>query len=62
MFCVLHDKVALLTRTCSEWRTRNCHQILFTKVLTIRKRWSKDEFFDSEIDIRLPFYRSLSTF
>ena len=45
IFCVIHDKVALLTRRCSEWGTRNRHQRIFRKVLTIRKRWSKDEFF-----------------
>ena len=60
------DKVALLTRRCSEWGTTNCHQIIFGKVLTItyRKCWSKDEFFNGsdETDIRLPFHRSFSTF
>ena len=35
--------------------TRNLHQRIFRKVLTIRKRWSNDEFFyDSETDIKLP--------
>ena len=42
IFCVLHDKVALLTRRCSERGTRNRHQRVFRKVLilvlTIRKR------------------------
>ena len=38
IFCVLHNKLALLTRTCSEWGTRNGHQIIFREVLTIRKR------------------------
>ena len=37
IFYVIHDKVALLTR-CSEWGTRNQHQRIFRKVLTIRKR------------------------
>ena len=44
-FTANNDKVALLTRRCSEWGTRNRHQRIFRKVLTIRKRWSKDEFF-----------------
>ena len=44
-FCVIHDKVTLLAWRCSEWGTRNLHQRIFRKVLTIRKRWSKDEFF-----------------
>ena len=35
---VIHDKVALLTRRCSDWGTRNRHQRIFRKVLTIRKR------------------------
>ena len=66
IFCVLHDKVALLTRRCSEWGATDCHQIIFRTVLTItyRKCWSKDEFFNGsdETDIRLPFHRSFSTF
>ena len=66
MFCVLHDKVALLTRRRSEWGKTDCHRIIFRKVLTItyRKCWSKDEFFNGsdETDIRLPFHRSFSTF
>ena len=33
--CVLHDKAALLTRSHSEQRTRNCLQIIFRKLLTI---------------------------
>ena len=33
IFCVLHDKVALLTRRCSEQATRNRDQINFRKVL-----------------------------
>ena len=41
IFCVLHDKVALLTGRCSERGKRNYHQIIFRKVLilvlTIRK-------------------------
>ena len=28
---ILHDKVVLLTRRCSEWGTRNHHQIIFWK-------------------------------
>ena len=35
---VIHNEVVLLTRKCSEWGTRNCHQRMFRKVLTIRKR------------------------
>ena len=37
--------LTLLTRRCSERGTRNRHESIFRKVLTIRKRWSKDEFF-----------------
>ena len=37
VFCVLHNKVALLTRTCSEWGTKNRHQRIFRKFLTIKK-------------------------
>ena len=62
IFCVLHDKVALLTRRYSERETRNRHQRIFRKVLTMKtliKRWI---FYDSETDIRLSFHRSLSTF
>ena len=35
-FCVLHDKVALLTRRYSERERRNRHQIIFRKLI---KRW-----------------------
>ena len=35
IFCVIHNEDALLTRKCSEWGTRNCHQRMFRKVLTI---------------------------
>ena len=35
IFCVIHNKVTLLTRRCSEWRTTNCHQRIFRKGLTI---------------------------
>ena len=36
IFCVIHGKVALLTRKCSdEWETRNRNQRIFRKVLTI---------------------------
>ena len=35
IFCVIHSEVALLTRKCTEWGTRNCHQRMFKKVLTI---------------------------
>ena len=46
IFCVLHDKVALLRKRCSERGTRNRHQRIFRKVLNhVRKGWSKDDFF-----------------
>ena len=35
IFCAIHNEVAPLTRKCSEWGTRNCHQRMFRKVLTI---------------------------
>ena len=35
---VIDDNVALLARRCSDWGTRNRHQRIFRKVLTIRKR------------------------
>ena len=35
IFCILHNKVALLTRRCFERGTRNCHHRIFKKVLTI---------------------------
>ena len=35
IFYVIHNEVALLTRKCSERGTRNCHQRMFRKVLTI---------------------------
>ena len=62
IFCVLHDKVALLRRRYSERETRNRHQRIFRKVLTMKtliRRWI---FHGSETDNRLPFHRSLSTF
>ena len=37
IFCVLHNKVALLTRRCSERGRRNCRQRIFRKVLTIQE-------------------------
>ena len=54
---VLHDKVALLTRRCSERGTWNRHQIIFRKVLTYtyRKCWSKDEFLMILMKLRLDF-------
>ena len=33
IFCVLHDKVALLTGRFSERGKRNCHQRILRKVL-----------------------------
>ena len=41
-FTANNDEVALLTGRCSERGTRNRHQRIFRKVLTIRKCWSKD--------------------
>ena len=56
IFCVRHDNVALLTKRCSEWETRNHHLRIFRKVLTIRKNVDQNmNFYDTEIDIRLPF-------
>ena len=45
IFYSIHNKVALLSNRCSEWGIRNCHQRIFRKIWTIRKRWSKDEIF-----------------
>ena len=47
--------------------TRNCHQIIFRKVLSdhihIENIDQKIKFYDSdETEIRLPFYRSFSTY
>ena len=55
----------MLTRRRSDWGTRNSHQRIFRKVWTIyKKSWPKRRiFYDSnEIEIRLPFYSSLSIF
>ena len=63
IFCVLHDKIALLTRICSEQGTRNCHERIFRKALTIQENVIKRlTFYDAEADIRLSFYRSFSKF
>ena len=35
IFCILNNKVALLTRRCFEQGTRNCHHRTSKKVLTI---------------------------
>ena len=35
IYCVMHNKVALLTRRRSEQRTINRHQRIFRKLLTI---------------------------
>ena len=43
IFCVIHDKVVLLTRRCSEWKSSPKN--VWKGFLTIRKRLSKDEFF-----------------
>ena len=62
---VLHNKVTLLMRRRSEQGTRNCHKNIFRNVLTmyIENVNQKIFFYDSdEIEIRLPFYRSFSTF
>ena len=63
---VLHDKVALLMRRNSERRTRNCHQIIFGKVWTIYVENVDQKinilYNSDEIEIRLPFYKSCSTF
>ena len=52
-----------------ERRTRNCHRKFFRKVWTIylasyiKNVNQKMNFYDSdEIELRLPFYRSFSTF
>ena len=61
---VLHNKVTLLRRR-SERGTRNRHKNIFRKVLPIyiENVNQKIFFYDSdEIEIRLPFYRSSSTF
>ena len=57
IFCVLHDQVALLTRRCSEWETRNRHQIIFRKVLTIgiQKTLIKRSIFMTLIELTLDF-------
>ena len=63
IFCVRHDNVALLTKRCSEWETRNHHLRIFRKVLNIRKNVDQNmNFYDTETDIRLPFYRSFPKF
>ena len=36
IFCVLHDKVALLTKRYCQWETRNRHQRIFRKALTMK--------------------------
>ena len=36
IFCVLHDKVALVSTRYSEQETRNRHQRIFRKVLTMK--------------------------
>ena len=63
---VLHDKVALLIRRRSERGTRNCHQRVCRKVCTIyieNVDQKMNFLYDSdEIEIRLPFCRSFSTF
>ena len=58
IFCVLHDKADLLTGDVLSKEQEIDHPIIFRKVLTIRKRWSKDEFFygSDETEIKLPFY------
>ena len=66
IFFVLHNKVALLKRYFERW-TRNSHQIIFRKVLPnhihIENIDQKIKFYDSdETEIRLPFYRSFSTY
>ena len=59
IFLVLHDKVALLIRRRAERRIRNRHQ----RAVYIENFDQKMNFCDSdEIEIRLPFCRSLSTF
>ena len=61
IFWVLHDKVVLLTRRQLERGTRNRHQRIFRKVLTMsdiyiyRKYWLKDEFYMTLMELRLDF-------
>ena len=67
IFCVLHNKVALLTRDVLKWGTRNPHQRIFRKVLpnhiNIENIDEKINFYHSDKnEIRLPFYRSFLTF
>ena len=67
IFCVLQNKVALLTRDVLRGGTRNCLQRIFRKVLPnhihLENIDQKINFYDSrETEIRLPFYRSFSTF
>ena len=52
---------------CSEWGTRNYHQIIFRDVspnyINVENIDQKINVYDSdETEIRLPFHRSLSTF
>ena len=63
IFCILHNKVALLTRDVLIGE----QQIIFTKVLPnhihIENIDQKIKFYDSDkTEIRLPFDRSFSTF
>ena len=62
MFCVLHNKSCTANKRCSERGTRNPHQRIFRKFLTIyiyyRKHWSKDEFFMTLKKLRYGFLKT----
>ena len=63
LFHVWYDKVALLMRKSSEWKTRYCPKRFLEWFGTYISVIENVTFYDSdETEIRLTFYKSFSTF